>query len=107
MTVLPEMTRALSPFEHQVLTLLCDGLTNAAIAREVRQSEKVIENTVSRVSKAFTITDRDDHNLRVAIAIAYRINFGDTTLEKINKLLVTESPSTSTQTDITPPRRNL
>ncbi len=40
----------LTPFEQLVCEHLCDGLTNAAIAQATAHTEKVIENTVSRVA---------------------------------------------------------
>ena len=53
-------TRELTPFEQLVLELLCEGKSNAAIARETNHTEKVIENTVSRSAKAFNITSDGD-----------------------------------------------
>ena len=82
MDAVPELVRELSPFEHQVLLLVCDGLTNAAIARETHHSEKVIENTISRAKTAFKFEDPEDHNLRVVLSLAYRSHFGDVALRK-------------------------
>jgi DNA-binding NarL/FixJ family response regulator len=39
------LTRELTPFEHLVASHLCDGLSNAAVARETAHTEKVVENT--------------------------------------------------------------
>ena len=50
------LTRELTPFEHLVAKLLCDGLSNAAIARETAHTEKVVENTVSRMAKALGVS---------------------------------------------------
>lgn len=83
MTTVPTISRELTPFEHAVLKLVCDGLTNAAIAREIHHSEKVVENTVSRAAQAFVIEERQQHNLRVMIALAYRAHFGDVALQKL------------------------
>ena len=83
MVTVPTMNRELTPFEHAVLKLVCDGLTNAAIAQEIHHSEKVIENTVSRAAQAFVIEQRQQHNLRVLISLAYRAHFGDSALAKI------------------------
>ena len=47
--------RELTPFERLVLDLVCEGKSNAAIARDTAHTEKVIENTVSRSAKAFNI----------------------------------------------------
>jgi DNA-binding NarL/FixJ family response regulator len=66
-------TRELSPFEHLVLGLLCEGKTNSAIARETNHTEKVIENTISRSAKAFGIASDEDTNIRVLLALAFRM----------------------------------
>ena len=71
------LTRELTPFEHLVANHLCDGLSNAAIARETSHSEKVVENTVSRMAKALGLHSGPDINIRVLIALAYRAHFGD------------------------------
>jgi DNA-binding NarL/FixJ family response regulator len=77
------LTRDLTPFEHLVAQHLCDGLSNAAIAKETSHSEKVIENTVSRMAKALGVSSGPDINLRVLIALAYRAHFGDGAFEKL------------------------
>ena len=69
--------RELSPFEHLVMGLLCDGRTNSAIARETYHTDKVIENTISRSAKAFNLKSDPDTNIRVLLALAYRANYGD------------------------------
>ena len=86
MTTVPNINRDLTPFEHAVLKLVCDGLTNAAIAREIHHSEKVIENTVSRAAQAFVIEERQQHNLRVIISLTYRAHFGDGALQKLDPI---------------------
>lgn len=58
------LTRELTPFEHLVAGHLCDGLSNAAIARETSHSEKVVENTVSRLAKALGIISAPEINTR-------------------------------------------
>lgn len=78
------LTRDLTPFEHLVAQHLCDGLSNAAIARETAHTEKVVENTVSRMSKALGVSSGPDINLRVLIALAYRAHFGDGAFEKMH-----------------------
>jgi hypothetical protein len=70
-------TRELSPFELLVLGLLCEGKTNSAIAREISHTEKVVENTISRSAKAFSIVADQDTNVRVLLALAFRTHFGD------------------------------
>ena len=59
------LTRDLTPFEHLVAGLVCDGLSNAAIARETAHSEKVVENTISRMAKALGVKSGPDINIRV------------------------------------------
>ena len=76
------MSRELTPFEHLVANHLCDGLSNSAIARATSHSEKVVENTVSRMARAFGIKSDGDTNIRVLLALAYRTNFGDGSFDK-------------------------
>lgn len=78
------LTRELTPFEHLVGTHLCDGLSNAAIARQTGHTEKVVENTVSRMAKALGVHSGPDINIRVLIALAYRAHFGDNAFDKLN-----------------------
>lgn len=83
MSARPVLTRELTAFEHQVMARVCDGLTNAAIARDTGHSEKVVENTVSRTAHAFNLRSDRDTNLRVRLALAYRSQFGDTAFDKL------------------------
>ena len=78
------LTRELTPFEHLVANHLCDGLSNLAIARETAHTEKVIENTVSRMARALGVQSGPDINIRVLIALAYRSHFGDKAFDKLN-----------------------
>ena len=78
------IVRPLTPFEQLVCEHLCDGLTNAAIAQATSHTEKVIENTVSRVAQTFTLRSNTEINLRVLLALAYRTNFGDLAFDKLN-----------------------
>ncbi len=71
------LTRELTPFERLVCGHLCEGFTNSAIATQTAHSEKVVENTVSRVAKAFVIRSDGNINVRVLLALAYRAHFGD------------------------------
>jgi len=77
------ITRELSAFEKLVLGLLCEGKTNSAIARETSHTEKVIENTVSRSAKAFSIKSDSDTNVRVLLALAFRSHFGDVAFDSV------------------------
>ena len=77
------MHRELAPFEHLVAEYMCDGLSNSAIARETSHSEKVVENTISRMARAFGIKADGDTNLRVLLALAYRAQFGDNSFDKL------------------------
>lgn len=77
------LTRDLTPFEHLVAGHLCDGLSNAAIAEATAHTEKVVENTVSRMAKALGVKSAPDVNIRVLIALAYRAHFGDAAFEKL------------------------
>jgi DNA-binding NarL/FixJ family response regulator len=75
--------RELNPFEQLVLGLLCEGKTNAAIARETSHTEKVVENTISRAAKAFNIKSDPDTNIRVLLALAYRTHYGDAAFDRL------------------------
>ena len=77
------LSRELSPFEQLVLGLLCEGKTNAAIARETNHTEKVIENTISRSAKAFGITSDENTNIRVLLALAFRTHYGDVAFDRL------------------------
>ena len=77
------LTRELTPFEHLVASHLCDGLSNSAIARETAHTEKVVENTVSRMARAFNIKSDGDTNIRVLLALAYRSQVGDASFDKL------------------------
>jgi DNA-binding NarL/FixJ family response regulator len=76
-------TRELTPFEQLVLNLVCEGKSNAAIARETNHTEKVIENTVSRSAKTFNISSDGDTNIRVLLALAFRTHYGDSAFDKL------------------------
>ncbi len=77
------LTRELTPFEQLVCEHLCEGLTNSAIAEQTSHTEKVVENTVSRVAKAFSIKSDGNVNVRVLLALAYRSHFGDKAFDKL------------------------
>lgn len=77
-------TRDLTPFERLVMDLLCEGKSNAAIAHETSHTEKVVENTVSRTAKAFSIKSDSETNLRVLLALAYRTHYGDKAFDRLD-----------------------
>ena len=77
------LLRELTPFEQLVCEHLCDGLTNSAIAKTTAHTEKVIENTVSRVAHAFSIKSNGQVNVRVLLALTYRSHFGDNAFDKL------------------------
>jgi len=77
------LLRELTPFEQLVCEHLCDGLTNSAIAKTTAHTEKVIENTVSRVAHAFSIKSDGQVNVRVLLALTYRSHFGDNAFDKL------------------------
>ncbi|MFZ2228218.1 MAG: LuxR C-terminal-related transcriptional regulator [Candidatus Nanopelagicaceae bacterium] len=76
-------SRELTPFERLVMDLLCEGMSNAAIAHQTSHTEKVVENTVSRTAKTFGIKADADTNLRVLLALAYRTHYGDRAFEQL------------------------
>lgn len=77
------LVRELTPFEQLVCEHLCDGQTNSAIAKTTAHTEKVIENTVSRVAHAFSIKSNGEVNVRVLLALRYRAYFGDKAFDKL------------------------
>jgi len=76
--------RELSPFEQLVLSLLCEGKSNSAIAFETAHTEKVIENTVSRSAQVFGIKSDSQTNLRVLLALAFRTHYGDKAFDSLH-----------------------
>jgi DNA-binding CsgD family transcriptional regulator len=76
-------TRELTPFEQLILGHVCEGKSNAAIAKETSHSEKVIENTVSRSARVFNIKSDGDTNVRVLLALAFRAHYGDGAFDQI------------------------
>ncbi len=76
-------TRELTPYERLVLQLLCEGKSNAAIAKQTSHSEKTIENTVSRSAHVFGIKSDADTNLRVLLALAFRAHYGDDAFDRL------------------------
>jgi DNA-binding NarL/FixJ family response regulator len=83
MADVPLLVRDLTPFEHLVLGMVCEGKSNAAIARDTAHSEKVVENTVSRAARAFNLQADGQVNIRVMLALAYRTHFGDHAFDRM------------------------
>jgi DNA-binding NarL/FixJ family response regulator len=75
--------RELTPFEQLILGHLCEGKSNAAIAKETAHSEKVIENTVSRSARVFGISSDGETNVRVLLALAFRAHYGDSAFDQL------------------------
>ena len=75
--------RELTPFEQLVLGLVCEGKSNASIAKETSHTEKVIENTVSRAARVFNIKSDGDTNVRVLLALAFRTHYGDAAFDRL------------------------
>ena len=76
--------RELTPFEQLILSHLCQGKSNGAIARETSHTEKVIENTVSRSARVFGIRADEDINVRVLLALAFRTHYGDAAFDRLD-----------------------
>ena len=74
---LSQMSRSLSPVEHLILKCVCNGQSNLSISENTHYSVKTVENTISRSARVFGVTATPYINLRVLLAIAYRINFGE------------------------------
>ena len=76
-------SRELTPFEQLVLGLLCEGKSNAAIARETSHTEKVIENTVSRPVTSINIGSDVETTIRFLFAFAFRAHYGDAAFDRL------------------------
>ena len=76
--------RTLTPFEELVLSLVCEGKSNSAIAALTSHNEKVIENTVSQSAQVYGITAGGETNLRVMLALAHRAQYGDKSLHDLS-----------------------
>jgi DNA-binding NarL/FixJ family response regulator len=61
----------LTPRERQVLALLAQGRSNAAIAIELFISPKVVEKHVANIFDKLGLAPSDDDNRRVLAAIRY------------------------------------
>jgi DNA-binding NarL/FixJ family response regulator len=81
---LKNMSRRLSPVEHLVLKAVCSGQSNLCISERTHYSIKTVENTISRSARVFGVMSGPDINLRVLLAVAYRVNFGDSETQMKN-----------------------
>ena len=81
---LKQMSRKLSPTEHLVLKCVCNGQSNSLISENTHFSVKSVENAISRSARVFGVTSTPDVNLRVLLAVAYRINFGEIAFKQVS-----------------------
>ncbi len=61
----------LTPRERQVLALMAQGLSNAAIGRHLRMGDRTVETHVARIFTQFGLVPSDDVNRRVQAVLAY------------------------------------
>ena len=63
-TALPQALPELTEREHEILTLLAQGLSNAAIAKQLGLSAKTVSNYVSNIFSKLQVVDRAQAMLR-------------------------------------------
>jgi DNA-binding NarL/FixJ family response regulator len=63
-TALPQALPELTEREHEILTLLAQGLSNAAIAKQLGLSAKTVSNYVSNIFSKLQVADRAQAMLR-------------------------------------------
>lgn len=63
-TALPQALPELTGREHEILTLIAQGLSNAAIARQLGLSGKTVSNYVSNIFSKLQVADRAQAMLR-------------------------------------------
>lgn len=78
-----QSTRRLTPTEQVIGSLVCEGLSNVAIAKRISITEKAVENTIFRLARSFEIKTDGETNCRVLLALAFRAQFGDGALDKL------------------------
>ena len=61
----------LSPRERDVLSLMAEGRTNAAIGQQLFLSEKTVEGNVRRIFDKLALTDTLEDNRRVLAVLAF------------------------------------
>jgi len=69
------MNRNLKPNEHLILQALSAGNSNLSISNRTNLPLKTVENSISRSLIVFGISQNENVNVRVLLAIAYRANF--------------------------------
>ena len=70
-TDLAEPLSVLSSREREVLSLMAEGRTNAAIGQRLFLSEKTVEANVRRIFEKLRLTDTPDDNRRVLAVLAF------------------------------------
>ena len=70
---------ALSPREHEVLALVAEGRSNAAIAENLVLAERTVETHMRSIFQKLRITDSGDNNRRVLAVLATLSNNPATT----------------------------
>ncbi|MCC3767010.1 response regulator transcription factor [Streptomyces sp. UNOC14_S4] len=70
-TVRDEPLARLTPREREVLSLVAEGRSNAAIAQRLTVSEKVVTKHTSSVFAKLDLAQSDDDNRRVLAVLAY------------------------------------
>jgi len=70
-TDLAEPLSVLSSREREVLSLMAEGRTNAAIGQRLFLSEKTVEANVRRIFDKLRLTDTPDDNRRVLAVLAF------------------------------------
>jgi DNA-binding NarL/FixJ family response regulator len=61
----------LTPRERDVLSLMAEGRTNAAIGQRLFLSEKTVEGNVRRIFDKLGLTDTPEDNRRVLAVLAF------------------------------------
>ncbi len=56
--VMPDRPSGITAAEHEVLTLLCDGMSNAEIAEELVESESTVKRHVSSLMRKYGVNSR-------------------------------------------------
>jgi DNA-binding NarL/FixJ family response regulator len=67
----PEPVAALSPREHEVLALMAEGRSNAAIAQRLVVTERAVAKHTSNIFAKLGLPPSDDDNRRVLAVLAY------------------------------------